>query len=49
MSRENALWGAPRIAAELAVLGHEVAGIVEDSYRQVAPKTLVKLLDESSG
>ena len=27
----------------------EVAGIVEDSYRQVAPKTLVKLLDESSG
>ena len=27
----------------------EVAGIVEDSYRQVAPKTLVKLLDGSSG
>lgn len=26
----------------------EVAGIIEDSYRQVAPKTLVKLLDESA-
>jgi transposase InsO family protein len=25
MSRENPLWGAPRIAAELAVLGHGVA------------------------
>lgn len=24
----------------------EVAGIIEDSYRQVAPKTLLKLLDE---
>ena len=25
MSRENPLWGAPRIQAELALLGHEVA------------------------
>lgn len=25
LSRENPLWGAPRITAELAVLGHEVA------------------------
>ena len=27
----------------------EVAGIIEDSYRQVAPKTLLKVLDEPAG
>jgi transposase InsO family protein len=32
LSRENPLWGAPRIAAELAVLGHEVAEATVAKY-----------------
>jgi putative transposase len=32
LSRENPLWGAPRIAAELALLGHEVAEATVAKY-----------------
>jgi transposase InsO family protein len=32
LSRENALWGAPKIAAELALLGHEVGETTVAKY-----------------
>ena len=33
MSRENPTWGAPRIQAELALLGHEVCAATVAKYR----------------
>ena len=33
MSRENPLWGTPRIQSELALLGHIVAASTVDQYR----------------
>jgi putative transposase len=33
LSRENPLWGAPRIAEELALLGHSVSETTVDKYR----------------
>ncbi len=33
MSRENPLWGTPRIQSELALLGHEVSKATIDKYR----------------
>lgn len=33
LSRENPLWGAPRISDELAMLGHEVGDTTVDKYR----------------
>ncbi|MFT7463845.1 MAG: hypothetical protein ACI9EF_002193, partial [Pseudohongiellaceae bacterium] len=40
MSRENPLWGAPRIAEELALLGHSVSATTVDKYkvRHPSPK-----------
>ena len=37
MSEENPLWGAPRIRAELAVLGHEVAESTVAKYMTKTP------------
>jgi hypothetical protein len=33
LSRENPLWGAPRIVDEFALLGHTVAEATVDKYR----------------
>ncbi len=38
MSRENVLWGTPRIKSELALLGHDVAESTIDLYRVWHPK-----------
>jgi putative transposase len=38
MSRENALWGAPRIQAELALLGHDLAESTVAKYMARAAK-----------
>ena len=38
LSTENPLWGAPRIQAELALLGHEVAESSVDKYRVRPPR-----------
>src|SRR5262249_55281834 len=38
LSKENPLWGAPRIRAELALLGHEVADSTVAKYMIRAPK-----------
>ena len=32
MSRENPMWGAPRIQSELALLGHDIAKATVDKY-----------------
>ncbi len=37
MSRENPLWGAPRIQSELALLGYSVADSTVDKYRICQP------------
>jgi len=38
MSRENPLWGVPRIQAELSLLGFEVAQLTVAKYRIKTPK-----------
>ncbi len=38
MSKENALWGAPRIRSELALLGHEIAEATVAKYMVRHPK-----------
>ncbi len=38
MSKDNALWGAPRIQSELALLGHAVAGSTVAKYMVRHPK-----------
>src|SRR5262249_47526681 len=38
LSKENPLWGAPRIRAELALLGHDLADSTVAKYMLRAPK-----------
>jgi hypothetical protein len=40
MSRENPLWGVPRLQSELRLLGFEVAERTEAKYRIKAAKPL---------
>jgi hypothetical protein len=46
MSRENPLWGAPRIHGELLMLGIEVAESTVSRYYGPAPPTTVPRLED---
>ncbi|MHC4405767.1 MAG: hydrogenase maturation nickel metallochaperone HypA/HybF [Planctomycetota bacterium] len=43
MSRENPIWGAPRIVSELALLGHEVVKATKDLADEPGDVTSVRL------
>ena len=48
MSRENPLWGAPRIHGELLTLGFEVAQSTVSKYYGARPQATVAELEDIS-